>query len=795
MERIPEFLEAAELSELNENTRLLFFPIRHHSPVCSYQLKKTAERFSPDIILIEGPSDANELIPVLTAEDTVLPAAIYYFYKDKKKLVSEDAEDHRCYYPFVNSSPELNALKLAKELGIKARFIDLPYCEILINTAETKGLRKSGKQNYADDSRLTSGELYRALCEKTGIRTFEEFWEKHFEISGLTLSPQEFLNVMHTYCLMIRNSTSDDEIKLDGTAAREQFMAEQILSAMKEHSKVMVVTGGFHSAGLFRLVKTGNVKPFRLHKIADDCKGCYPAAYSYEAADALRGYASGMPYPYFYDMIFERISARHDPSGAYDEVTLDLLVRTAKESSKQDLPVAISDVTAAQTMMSGLAALRNIRESGIYELTDGVTSSFIKGEKTIASSLPLDILARLARGDSIGHIGDKTHTPPLISDFEHMCEVLRLKHLSSMRQNAECALFTSAKGLPLSRFFHMMSYLGTGFCTLVKGADLRTGRDRNRVREEWVYQRTPQVDAVLIDHIADGFTVEEACRTLAMRSLRNERRCERAAGTAVDCFMMNIPIEGGMERLADITSSDGDFFSVGMGMQQFETLYRLRKLYKYEDESSFKLIELCWSKLIAALPTMADVPNEQADKCITIMKRMGELSDTILPDRKEGLISALKLLIKEENKQPAVYGAALGLLSRFDISYEKTAELAMKGYLAGSLNIKKQGADFLKGLFSSARDIVFAENDFLRMADELITGMDKEDFLEVLPQLRLAFGYFTPQEIRRTAAAVASIYGESGHEVLYGTKIDEAVFELGRKLDSEILQILEGGKG
>ena len=72
------------MSSLSGENRLLFFPVRHHSPVCSYQLTRVIEKYRPDIILIEGPSDAEELIPVLTHEKTRLPAAVYYFYKDKK---------------------------------------------------------------------------------------------------------------------------------------------------------------------------------------------------------------------------------------------------------------------------------------------------------------------------------------------------------------------------------------------------------------------------------------------------------------------------------------------------------------------------------------------------------------------------------------------------------------------------------------------------------------------------------------------------------------------------------------
>ena len=139
--------EAGKLLEYDPKGRLMLFPVRHHSPVCAYQLRRAVEEFSPTVILIEGPENANDLIPVLTDESTTLPAAIYYFYKDKKKLVSDDGEDYKCYYPFLKSSPEFAAMAEGSRRGIPARFIDLPYCEILINTAGSKGLRREADKH------------------------------------------------------------------------------------------------------------------------------------------------------------------------------------------------------------------------------------------------------------------------------------------------------------------------------------------------------------------------------------------------------------------------------------------------------------------------------------------------------------------------------------------------------------------------------------------------------------------------------------------------------------------------
>ena len=81
---------------------VLYFPVRHHSPVCSFHLQKAIEAYRPDCILIEGPENAQHLIPVLTHEETQPPLALYYAYQDKTGLISEKKEDYKCYYPFLD---------------------------------------------------------------------------------------------------------------------------------------------------------------------------------------------------------------------------------------------------------------------------------------------------------------------------------------------------------------------------------------------------------------------------------------------------------------------------------------------------------------------------------------------------------------------------------------------------------------------------------------------------------------------------------------------------------------------
>ncbi len=792
MERLLQYGEASEIIPYDTQSPLILFPIRHHSPVCSYHLIKTIETYQPDIILIEGPENANHLISVLTDENTTLPVAVYYYYKDKKKLVSEEGSDYKCYYPFQYSSPEYNALVQAEKFGIHAEFIDLPYSEILINTAENQGLRKdSEKHSYADDSRLIKSRFYEKICEKTGTRDFEEFWEKYFEIGGLYISTEKFVHQMNTYCILTRADCTEDELKSDGTISREYYMSYNIMNAMKSYKKVLAVTGGFHTLGIHRLIQQGSIKPPKVHKISDANQGCYPMAYSYRAADALRGYASGMMYPYFYDCIMRELYTRESPNEVYNEQTFEFLTRTAKKSTEKDIQVTISDMTSAYSMMNGLANLRDTMECGIREVFDAVTACFIKGEKTLSSSLPLDILAQLATGDKIGHIGDTEHIPPLIADFEFQCRNLKIKCNISTPVIVEAALFTSPKGLSVSRFLHRMHFLGTGFARLVKGSDIKSNRDMSRVREEWECRRSPEVDAVLIDHTTDGFTIEEACSTFAEKQLKQYLKCETAGGIAVDCFLMGITLKNPeISLIDDIVNTDDDFFSLGKGLNYFQTLCELQKLYNFIDDSAERYMKVCFDRLLSILPAMADIPSERADDVINIMKIMYGITVSALPERTYVFEDALLTMTESKEKEPAVFGGAMGILCAISPEHKKSAEDGARGYLMGSTEIRKKGAEYLRGLFSTARDIALTDNSFLEMTDRLITGLEYDDFIEILPSLRLAFSSFTPSEIQLVSKAVAELHGVNNNDLLNKVAVDEKLFDFGEKFDRIICGLI-----
>ena len=793
MERVLRGEEVSEidLPELYDLSRpILYFPIRHHSPACAWHLKKAVAAYEPDCILIEGPENAQEQIRVLAHPETKAPVALYYFYKDSKGLLSEDKEDYRCYYPFLDSSPELVAMREAEALGIPARFIDLPYGEILIGTAEDRGIRaEREKPSYNDDYLLSRSAYLRRLCEKTGLRSFDELWEKYFEIGGLFLETADFIRLVSVQCGLSRQHTPKEELEADGCLLRERYMAQQIAEASGKYKRILVVTGGFHTYGLMELeTLQPAAKPVKLHRLADRDQGVYPIAYSMEAADALNGYASGMQSPGFYQQVWDRLLKKETPEGAYEGAALHQLVSAGRQARKKKEPLSSYDIICALSMAKGLAALRGKQEPGLYELRDAALSSFVKGEYSPSTDLPLRILSELNRGKQVGSLCRDADRPPLILDFEEQCRKFGLKIQAAGQQEVTLELFTKKKHLAMSRFFYQIEYLGTGFARRTRGADLLNRKDKSRIREIWSYRFSGSVLAALVDVSMMGGTVAEASRTRLVRQFQTSQISQEAARLMAQGFLMGFLEEQarmGM-HIREVLMEDGDFFSLTKGFSHLRMLYELQELYEVQDSAELEeLIRICFQKIVQLLPSMAQVKDEQLKECMEGCLSLYQITGRPGFVRyRPVLLEAFERLLGQRGITPGLEGTVLGLLYGYESRYETRIRSAAAGYLQGTDEMQMKSAAFLRGLFYTARDFVFVQEHFLEMIDGLLEKLSGEAFMKLLPELRQAFGYFTPLEIDRIAGKAAGLHGVKKQEVLHGRMVLPAEYEYGEALDA-----------
>lgn len=783
----------AEVIPFSLDAPVLYYPVRHHSPTCAWHLERVIERYAPDCVLVEGPENANHLIPVLTHPDTKAPVALYYAYRDSAGLLDAEhgEETFRCYYPFLDHSPELAALRAAAARGIPGRFMDLPYGEILLATRDARGLRtKEEKLNYASDRYLAANRFQRLLCEKSGLRSFEEFWEKYFETAGLFQTDEAFVRQMNAYCLLSRQNTPEAELAEDGCLAREAHMARRIREAAGQYARVLVVAGGFHIWGLLHSPD----RPPERRPLPEQDQAVYPMRYTMPAADALSGYASGMPSPGFYASVWVAFHAGAPVERVWDQVVLDYLVRTGRRLRADGAAISAFDEICALQQARGLAQLRHKPGPGLYELQDAVFSAFVKGEASLSGVEPLRALRALTTGTGVGRLCEGALAPPLARDFDEQCRRHRLKQGAAARQELTLSIFSEPRHREASRFLHQSVFLDCGFAQRTKGPDLLRRRDRNLIRESWTYRWTAAVDAALIEHAVSGATVREACATELRQRLTAAGRAEEGADLLVQGFLMGVrDVSDSLAgRLDELLIQDGDFASLCAAcaslntLDEWQTQYGERGAYDYP-----ALLRRCFGRVLQLLPSMAAADDRQVPEiqrtCMLLYQVTGRDSCAY---QRPALLDAFQALTRQDPLHPALHGAVLGLLYGADPDWKREIDAAVQGYLLGTPGMLARSASFLQGLFYTARDLLLVDPGFLPQIDRLLCALEDEEFTRLLPELRLAFSYFVPTETDRLARRAAALHGAAGG-LLRQEAVDPADYTRAEALDAWVAARLD----
>ena len=94
------------------------YGIRHHGPGSARSLRAALAGFGPDVVLIEGPPEADELVELAGRDGMQPPVALLGYVPGTPETAA--------FWPFAVFSPEWQALSYAREAGVPARFCDLP---------------------------------------------------------------------------------------------------------------------------------------------------------------------------------------------------------------------------------------------------------------------------------------------------------------------------------------------------------------------------------------------------------------------------------------------------------------------------------------------------------------------------------------------------------------------------------------------------------------------------------------------------------------------------------------------
>ncbi len=717
------------------SSKLVIFPIRHHSPGCSAALKKAALLYSPDCILIEGPADADKLIPFLQSSGINPPVSIYSSYSDEK-------EKYRAYYPFLDYSPELTAMRTAAELNIPAFFADMPYPLTALMSKE----KKIGRQ-WSEES-----DYYALAAQKSGCRCFSEFWERYFEISADKQDCREFARSVFALGAYMRELSPADE----KTLCREEYMRRKISEYSEKYSRILMVCGAYHAPALLE-----KGKKMRFRTYSEKNSALYITPYSFAESDSRSGYGAGILFPAYYNRVYQMgLKGTEEP---YLAAASEFIVKTARKVRK-NTPVSVPDEREALYMAEGLAALRGKPAPGAFELIDGVRSAFLKNSSE-AGSEELDTLLRLMTGMGAGEVNiPETDgiiiTPPCVTDFRACCKKYRINIGTVAKQQTVLDIVKNQNHYKKSCFLHRLQMLGTDFCKLEKGPDYAADTDTSLIREHWSYNYSSMTEARLIDLSVYGDTVEKISLELLQEAFLKAVTSAQTGSLLLTCYMTGFSREiyPRLPQLAELVRSDADFLGQREFLTSVHKLLTLIKLSSGEyDEGIEKLLEISYNTALGAFHEVMGADNTNAGKAASGLRLMYSLSaDFPLSCSRDALKRELSAAVSSHDTSPILYGTCLALLYKCSsVSLEEYCGFA-ENYLLSADG--EAAAGFISGIIAVGRDVLLISEGLLKSIDAALKKTDSERFMEILPKLREAFTAFTPQETVRISKSISKLY-------------------------------------
>ena len=138
-----------------------YYGVRHLSPACAFYVREFLDRTKPKAVLIEGPSDLNDLIDGLCNHKVRLPAAILAY--------TTEAPVRTVMYPMAEFSPEYQAMVWAKRNSVPVGFCDLPSGSLLYRDEKSE-------ENDEDEFRNKSSSAKKEKRKmELGVDSIEKF--------------------------------------------------------------------------------------------------------------------------------------------------------------------------------------------------------------------------------------------------------------------------------------------------------------------------------------------------------------------------------------------------------------------------------------------------------------------------------------------------------------------------------------------------------------------------------------------------------------------------------------------
>ncbi|PYP76071.1 MAG: hypothetical protein DMD35_19805 [Gemmatimonadetes bacterium] len=708
------------------------FGIRHHGPGCARSLLGALAALAPDVVLIEGPPDAQEVLPFAGHADIAPPVALLVY--------PVDAPKRAVFYPFAEFSPEWQAIRWALSHEVDVRFMDLPQAhrmaepdldvDMVAASAEPPPTTEpSDREERAERDPL---DLF---AEAAGYTDHELWWEhqieRHRDATDLFDAIREAMHAVR----------GDAPPKNALEARREAYMRTVVRGAEKDgRERIAVVCGAWHAPVLVdhSTAKADAALLKGLPKVKVEATWI---PWTHSRLSFRSGYGAGVHAPGWYAHLWT----------APDHAVTRWAVEAARLLRSEDLDAPSASVIEVVRLADTLAALRGLRSPGLAELNESAVSILCHGEP---ARLRL-VRERLEVGEVLGRVPADAPTVPLQRDLQALQKRLRLK-VSGEIKPLELDL-RNETDRERSRLFHRLTVLDVAWAAPKSATRGKLGT----FNETWSLRWVPEMEVALIEASVWGNTVEGAADSRA-RHLGEQASHLGALTPILDrALLAELPgaVEELLARVQERAAVGADVQHLMLALPPLVRASRYGDVRRTPTEALLAVIGALFERVVvglrhASVTLDADAAAERLRAMIGVQESLGILDDGV---RRAEWAAVLGALADDD----AVHGLLRGWSCRslFEHGHLDAGHLERRARLALSPVVPAlDAAAWIEGLLQGAGLALLHQDGVWIALDRYVVGLSSDAFQEMLPLLRRAFSGFSGPERRMLAERLKDLH-------------------------------------
>lgn len=688
------------------------FGIRHHGPGSAKNVLRALDEYQPDCILIEGPIDAQKVIPLSAHKKIKLPLAILIY--------NPSNFDQAAFYPFAKFSPEWQAIQYGHKHKLNIQFIDLPQSINLLLPDENE---------YSTNIDIT--DPLANLARLAGFEDSERWWDFTFEYAE---SGMEIFALIEEMVTALRKEIIDQERE---TLIREAHMRIQIRNALKKkYERIAVICGAWHvptlnDLSLFSL-KHDKALLKGLPKIKTQATWI---PWTYERLARSGGYAAGVDSPAWYELIF---NSKSDSATRW-------LSKAARLLRKNGLDASTANVVEAVSLAKHLAAMRDISLPGLNELKEAALSTLCDG-KEIKYEL---IESKLVIGNKVGRLPKNVPTVPLEKDVQQQIKKARLtKFYNSSEATTKKLDLRKPIGLLGSKLLHRLSILDIPFGKARKGSKFATGS----FSESWKLKWKPEYSIRIIEASMWGNDIEEATRNYIVNTVREQKLLEPLAELLEQVLKADVPLALAslLQQISQLAVIESDTDQLMSLVPNLIDAMRYGSSRKLDIAQIDRILQNVLPRIMIGLPSACiGINEEQANNLFEKIQRLNH-SIFVIKDSNyiQSWYQVLIRIAEHPGSQIMINAQVHRILFERKIYDNEKISQRMHFHLSTGASTMDQ-AMWIEGFLYGSAMVLIHHFPFWKIVDEWLEGVSEQQFMEMVPVLRRTFSEFSPSEKKK----------------------------------------------